>query len=253
MAALGTDRKKCVIVDLDGVLWPGVLAETGAERFLAWTHGADTLFANAAEADALAGCADPAGQFARLAPHYQTVVIKRGAAGADAAARHGPIVAAAAASLDATDTTGAGDAFLAAFLLARLAGGDLHACLAAGVRHGTIAAGQPVQAFDAPDSLSFADFVGRKETYALRVRGNSMIDDHICDGDMILVENTQEARDGQIVVALVGGSETTLKRIYREQGNIVRLQPANETMSPIRVPANQVEIRGRLLAVLRKY
>ena len=119
----------------------GFLAETGAERFLAWTHGADTLFANAAEADALAGCADPAGQFARLAPHYQTVVIKRGAAGADAAARHGPIVAAAAASLDATDTTGAGDAFLAAFLLVRLAGGDLHACLAAGVRHGTIAAG----------------------------------------------------------------------------------------------------------------
>jgi repressor LexA len=119
--------------------------------------------------------------------------------------------------------------------------------------HGTIAAGQPVQAFDAPDSLSFADFVGRKETYALRVRGNSMIDDHICDGDMILVENTQDASDGQIVVALVGGSETTLKRLYREQGNMIRLQPANDTMSPIRVPASQVEVRGRLLAVLRKY
>lgn len=119
--------------------------------------------------------------------------------------------------------------------------------------HGTIAAGQPVQAFDTADSMSFSDFVGRKETYALRVRGNSMVDDHICDGDMILVENTRDASDGQIVVALVGGSETTLKRIYREQGNIIRLQPANETMSPIRVPAGQVEIRGRLLAVLRKY
>lgn len=119
--------------------------------------------------------------------------------------------------------------------------------------HGSIAAGQPVQAFDTSDSLSFADFVGRKETYALRVRGNSMVEDHICDGDMILVENTTEASDGQIVVALVGGSETTLKRIYREQGNMIRLQPANETMSPIRVPASQVEIRGRLLAVLRKY
>jgi repressor LexA len=119
--------------------------------------------------------------------------------------------------------------------------------------HGSIAAGQPVQAFDTNDSLSFADFVGRKETYALRVRGNSMVEDHICDGDMILIENTRDASDGQIVVALVGGTESTLKRFYREQGNMVRLQPANETMSPIRVPASQVEIRGRLLAVLRKY
>lgn len=119
--------------------------------------------------------------------------------------------------------------------------------------HGSIAAGMPVQAFDTADSLSFADFVGRKETYALRVRGNSMVDDHICDGDMILVESTQDASDGQIVVALVGGAETTLKRLYREPGNMIRLQPANETMSPIRVPASQVEIRGRLLAVLRKY
>ena len=119
--------------------------------------------------------------------------------------------------------------------------------------HGSIAAGQPVQAFDTSDTLSFADFVGRKETYALRVRGNSMVEDHICDGDMILVESTKDASDGQIVVALVGGNETTLKRIYREQGNMIRLQPANETMSPIRIPASQVEIRGRLLAVLRKY
>ena len=118
---------------------------------------------------------------------------------------------------------------------------------------GSIAAGQPVQAFDTADSLSFADFVGRKETYALRVRGSSMVDDHICDGDMILVENTKEASDGQIVVAVVDGTESTLKRIYREQGNMIRLQPANETMSPIRVAASQVEIRGRLLAVLRKY
>jgi len=119
--------------------------------------------------------------------------------------------------------------------------------------HGSIAAGQPVQAFETNDSLSFADFVGRKETYALRVRGNSMVEDHICDGDMILIENTRDASDGQIVVALVGGNESTLKRFYREQGNMVRLQPANESMSPIRVPASQVEIRGRLLAVLRKY
>jgi repressor LexA len=101
--------------------------------------------------------------------------------------------------------------------------------------------------------VSFADFVGHKDTYALRVRGSSMIDDHICEGDMILVEKTAEAREGDIVVALVGGNENTLKRFYREPGNIVRLQPANSAMSPIRVPAQDVQIQGRLLAVLRKY
>lgn len=119
---------------------------------------------------------------------------------------------------------------------------------------GSIAAGQPVQQFETSDTLSFADFVGRKETYALRVKGNSMIDDHICDGDMVLVENVEDASDGQIVVAMIGDNEeSTLKRLYREHGNMIRLQPANETMSPIRVPASDVKIRGRLLAVLRKY
>jgi repressor LexA len=118
---------------------------------------------------------------------------------------------------------------------------------------GTIAAGKPVETFDDPTSVSFADFVGQKDTYALRVRGDSMIEDHICEGDMILVENTVQARDGEIVVALVGGAETTLKRFYHEPGNMVRLQPANSTMSPIRVPAQEVQVQGRLLAVLRKY
>jgi len=131
----------------------------------------------------------------------------------------------------------------------------LHASLEVPVL-GTIAAGRPVETFSETGadraSLNFADFAGNKDTYALRVRGNSMIDDHICEGDMILVENTVEARDGDIVVALVGGSETTLKRFYRE-GNIVRLQPANSAMAPIRVPAQDVQIQGRLLAVLRKY
>jgi repressor LexA len=118
---------------------------------------------------------------------------------------------------------------------------------------GTIAAGQPVEAYQDRTTVSFADFVGHKDTYALRVRGNSMVEDHICEGDMILVENTVEAREGDIVVALVAGTETTLKRYFREPGNIVRLQPANSAMSPIRVPAQDVQIQGRLLAVLRKY
>ena len=118
---------------------------------------------------------------------------------------------------------------------------------------GSIAAGQPVETYDQRETVSFADFVGHKDTYALLVRGNSMVDDHICEGDMILVENTVEAREGDIVVALVGGTETTLKRYYREPGNMIRLQPANSAMSPIRVPAQDVQIQGRLLAVLRKY
>jgi repressor LexA len=118
---------------------------------------------------------------------------------------------------------------------------------------GSIAAGLPVESYEERDSLSFSDFVGHKDTYALRVRGNSMIEDHICEGDMILVENASRAIDGDIVVALVRGSETTLKRFYREPGNMVCLQPANSAMSPIRVPAQDVQIQGRLLAVLRKY
>jgi repressor LexA len=80
-----------------------------------------------------------------------------------------------------------------------------------------------------------------------------MIEDHICDGDMILVERTAEVRDGDIVVALVSGVETTLKRIYREAGDRIRLQPANSSLAPIFVPASEVQIQGRLLAVLRKY
>lgn len=127
----------------------------------------------------------------------------------------------------------------------------LHASLEVPVL-GTIAAGRPVETYEEKSSLNFADFAGHKDTYALKVRGNSMIEDHICEGDMILVENTLDARDGDIVVALVGGAETTLKRFYRE-GNMVRLQPANSTMSPIRVAAQDVQIQGRLLAVLRKY
>jgi repressor LexA len=118
---------------------------------------------------------------------------------------------------------------------------------------GTIAAGMPVETFEDKSTVSFGDFVGQKDTYALRVRGNSMIEDHICENDMILVESTREARDGDIVVALIGGTDTTLKRFYREPGNMIRLQPANASMNPIRVPASEVQVQGRLLAVLRKY
>jgi repressor LexA len=118
---------------------------------------------------------------------------------------------------------------------------------------GRIAAGAPVEAVEQRESLNFADFAGNKDTYALEVRGDSMIEDHICDGDLILVEKVEEAHDGDIVVALVAGSETTLKRFYREPGDMVRLQPANAALNPILVPSADVQIQGRLLAVLRKY
>lgn len=118
---------------------------------------------------------------------------------------------------------------------------------------GWIAAGSPVESVEQREMLNLADFAGSHNTFALEVRGNSMIDDHICDGDLILLERVVQANDGDIVVALVGGSDTTLKRIYRETGNMIRLQPANATLKPIVVPAADVQIQGRLLAVLRKY
>lgn len=118
---------------------------------------------------------------------------------------------------------------------------------------GRIAAGAPVEAPEQRETLNFADFAGHGDTYALEVRGESMIEDHICDGDIILLERNVEARDGDIVVALVAGSETTLKRFYREPGGMIRLQPANAALRPILAPAGDVRIQGRLLAVLRKY
>ena len=118
---------------------------------------------------------------------------------------------------------------------------------------GRIAAGSPVESVEQREVLNFADFAGNAETFALEVRGNSMIDDHICDGDLILLEKAAQARDGDIVVALVAGSETTLKRFYREPGDQVRLQPANSSLKPIIVPARDVQVQGRPLAVLRKY
>jgi repressor LexA len=118
---------------------------------------------------------------------------------------------------------------------------------------GRIAAGLPVESVEQREVLNFSDFAGNGNTFALEVRGNSMIDDHICDGDLILLEKVQQARDGDIVVALLSGSDTTLKRFYREPGDVIRLQPANASLKPILVPAGDVQIQGRLLAVLRKY
>jgi len=118
---------------------------------------------------------------------------------------------------------------------------------------GRIAAGQPLEAAENPETLSFADFLGSPDVYAVQVHGESMIDDHIMSGDYVLVERTENARDGEIIVALVDGTETTLKRFYREAGGMARLQPANASMQPILVPLNNLRIQGRVLAVHRRY
>ncbi len=118
---------------------------------------------------------------------------------------------------------------------------------------GRIAAGAPVEALAGTDRLDLADFANHDKVYALEVRGDSMIEDHICNGDLVLVESSEQARNGDIVVALVRGSETTLKRFYRESDTHARLQPANAQMEPILVPLADLRIQGRVLAVLRKY
>jgi repressor LexA len=119
---------------------------------------------------------------------------------------------------------------------------------------GRIAAGQPVEAIANPETLSLGDFTsGKGNIYVLRVKGDSMIDDHICNGDYILVEGTDTAENGEIVVALTGGTDATLKRLFREPNGKVRLQPANAQMDPIVLPAREVKIQGRVIGVLRKY
>jgi len=117
---------------------------------------------------------------------------------------------------------------------------------------GSIAVGRPVEASENLETLSFGDIVGNREAFALRVTGDSMRDEHIVDGDYVLVERTNTAREGEIVVALVKGSETTLKRYYIE-GPVVRLQPSNSEMDPIFVPASHVSIQGKVLGIIRKY
>jgi repressor LexA len=118
---------------------------------------------------------------------------------------------------------------------------------------GRIAAGSPVEAIPNPETLHFSDFIGKDGAFALEVRGESMIEDHICNGDFVLAEKTDAVRNGDIVVALVDGTEATLKRYYLEPDGRIRLQPANATMAPIFVNQSNLQIQGRVLAVMRKY
>lgn len=121
---------------------------------------------------------------------------------------------------------------------------------------GRIAAGVPLEAVvDSDERIPVPRFLlGRVKpdrVYALRVKGDSMIDEHICDGDIALIENRTDARDGEIVVALlIEENQATLKRIYRRGMNI-ELQPANSQLQPLTVPASQVRVQGIFRGLLR--
>jgi repressor LexA len=117
---------------------------------------------------------------------------------------------------------------------------------------GRVAAGAPVEPVEQPETVALPEeLLGRGETFALRVRGDSMVDEGILDGDLVVIESRREAENGATVVALVRG-EATVKKFYRDRRRI-RLVPANERLKPIVVPAEDVEIRGVVIAVLRRY
>ncbi|GMV97585.1 MAG: LexA repressor [Phycisphaerae bacterium] len=116
---------------------------------------------------------------------------------------------------------------------------------------GHIAAGAPIEAIESPETIELEGlFKAPNGTYALQVRGDSMIDEHIRDGDLVVIERRETARDGETVVALLDDGEATLKKFYREGGR-VRLQPANPAYSPIYV--DNVRIQGVVVGVIRRY
>jgi repressor LexA len=118
---------------------------------------------------------------------------------------------------------------------------------------GYVAAGVPIEAVAGSETIAVPeDLVGKRETYVLRVKGDSMIDEQIRDGDYVIVEDRRTADNGEMVIALLNGSDVTLKKLYREQGHI-RLQPANPAMQPILVDADQVQIQGVVIGVMRRY
>jgi repressor LexA len=115
---------------------------------------------------------------------------------------------------------------------------------------GWVAAGQPMELFENHERVSVPASMVRRDCYALRVRGNSMIDDHIQDGDVIIVEKRASAENGQSVVAMINGETVTLKKFYIEKGG-VRLQPANPDLDPIYLRNEDIRILGIVRGVIR--
>ena len=120
---------------------------------------------------------------------------------------------------------------------------------------GLVAAGQPIEAITGNDTIAVPDELvpRRGRSYVLKVRGDSMIDEHIKDGDFVVVQERNQADSGQTVVALVHGDSATVKRFYREPGGWIRLQPANPTMQPLRLNERDVIVQGVVVGVIRKY
>ncbi len=118
---------------------------------------------------------------------------------------------------------------------------------------GYIAAGQPVETVTDVEEISVPEsFLTRRKNYVLRVRGDSMIDEHIQDGDYVVIEQREEARNGETVIALIDGESSTLKKFYRE-GNRIRLQPANPDLTPLYVDEAQLQVQGVVVGVMRRY
>jgi len=118
---------------------------------------------------------------------------------------------------------------------------------------GQVAAGSPIDAIEGRDTISVPEqFVRRDNTFCLRVKGESMVDEGIRDGDYIIVEGRDAANQGETVVALIG-DEATVKKYYRETDGRIRLQPANPSMSPIYVPEERLQIRGVVVGLMRHY
>jgi repressor LexA len=119
---------------------------------------------------------------------------------------------------------------------------------------GRVAAGSPIEAIQASETIFVPeDMVGRRETYVLQVKGDSMIEEQIRDGDYVIVENRRSARDGEMVIALVDGESVTLKKLYREGGGQIRLQPANARLKPLVIDQDRLRVQGVVIGVLRKY
>jgi repressor LexA len=121
--------------------------------------------------------------------------------------------------------------------------------------YGLVAAGQPIEAIAGDETIAVPDELlpRRGRSYVLKVRGDSMIDEHIKDGDFVVVQERNQADSGQTVVALVDGSGATVKRFYREPGGWIRLQPANPSHQPLRVNERDVIVQGVVVGVIRKY
>jgi repressor LexA len=119
---------------------------------------------------------------------------------------------------------------------------------------GSVAAGLPIEAVEEQETISVPhDMLRAGSNYVLRVKGSSMVDEQIRDGDYIIVNSRQTAENGEMVVALVGGDSATVKKFFRESDGRIRLQPANPTMQPMYFPESEVQIQGIVIAVIRRY